>query len=281
MLIDSHCHLDLRKFDADRADVIQRALQAGVNHILIPGLSEASSLSVVKLATSHPILYAAVGVHPTESSTWTAETKDHLREIVIHNEVRQGSNARQKKIVAIGEIGLDYYWDTDPHFLQQNVLREHLDLAGELGLPVIIHFREKGDAPDGSCAADLLDILKEWIATLRSGNNPLAERPGVLHSFAGSLQTACQVIDMNFYLGITGPVTYRKDRQQLIANLPLDRLLIETDSPFLAPAPHRGKRNEPAFVRLIADKIAMINNCSIEETTARTTNNAARLFSWD
>jgi TatD DNase family protein len=281
MLIDSHCHLDLRKFDADRADVIQRALHAGVNHILIPGLSEASSRSVVKLATNHPILYAAVGVHPTESSTWIEETKKQLQEIVIHDKAMQESNARQKKIVAIGEIGLDYYWDTDPHELQQNVLREQLHLAGELGLPVIIHFREKGDAPDGSCAADLLEILKAWIDTLRIGKNPLAERPGVLHSFAGSFQTACQVIDMNFYLGITGPITYRKDRQQLVANLPLDHLLIETDAPFLAPAPYRGKRNEPAFVRLIADKIAMINYCSIEETAARTTNNAARLFSWD
>ncbi len=157
---------------------------------------------------------------------------------------------------------------------------EQLDLAAELGLPVVIHLRERGDAPDGPCVADLLKRLEDWVAGLRSGNDPLAERPGVLHSFSGSLKTAQQAIRLGFYIGVTGPVTYRKDRQELIAALPLERLLIETDAPFLAPAPHRGKRNEPAFVALIADKIATLHHISLETAAEATTSNALRLFNW-
>jgi TatD DNase family protein len=270
VLTDTHCHLDHKKFDADRADVLLRAQQAGVARILIPGTSWTSSLSAVKLAGSNPMLYAAVGIHPTDVGTFQVDTLERLRELAKH-----------LKVVAIGEIGLDYYWDTAPHDLQQRVLKEQLDLAAELALPVILHFREKGDAADGPCAADLMKMLEEWVNRLRRGKNPLAERPGVLHSFAGSRATASRAIGLNFFLGVTGPVTYRKERQELVASLPLERLLIETDAPFMAPAPQRGKRNEPAFVALIADKISKLHNCSTEETAAATANNAARLFAWD
>ncbi len=268
-LTDTHCHLDFQKFDPDRSAVLERAARAGIERILIPGITLTSSRAAVKLAESHPMLFAAVGVHPTEAGTFQVGTLEGLRELAASNKVK-----------AIGEIGLDYYWDAAPHDLQQRVLREQLDLAAELGLPVVIHLREQGDAPDGPCAADLLKLLADWVAGLRSRNDPLAERPGVLHSFSGSLATAQQAIRLGFYLGVTGPVTYRKERQELIAALPLDRLLIETDSPFLAPAPQRGKRNEPAFVGRIADKIAEIQFYRAEEVAAQTTVNAGHLFRW-
>ncbi len=176
---------------------------------------------------------------------------------------------------------MDYYWDKFPHDLQQCVLKKQLDLAADLELPVVLHCREKGDAPDGPCASDLLGILEEWVGRLGRGKSPLAERPGVLHSFSGSHLTAQRAIGLNFYLGVTGPVTYSKLRQELVASLPLERLLIETDAPFLAPAPQRGKRNEPAFVALIADKIAALHTCNREEAAAVTTANAIRLFGWE
>ncbi len=252
------------------------AQQAGVARIVIPAISWTSSLSVVKLAESDPVLYAAVGVHPTETNNVERQTSD------IGRSTFDGFRelAQNPKVVAIGEIGLDYYWHTAPHDLQQKVLQEQLDLAAELNLPVIIHFREKGDALDGPCAADLMKMLEDWAAGLRSKKSPLAERPGVLHSFSGSRQTAERAISLNFYLGVTGPVTYRKERQELVASLPLERLLIETDAPFLAPAPQRGKRNEPAFVALIADKIAALHSCSPEQAAAVTSANAERLFGW-
>lgn len=269
-LTDTHCHLDFRKFDADRADVLQRAQQAGVARILIPGLTLTSSRSAVELAESHPMLFAAVGVHPTEVVKFQEDALADFRQL-----------AKRPQVVAIGEIGLDYYWDTAPHDLQQRVFRQQLDLAAALSLPVVIHFREKGDAPDGPCASDLLNILEEWVSRLRGGKSPLAERPGVLHSFSGSRAAAARAIGLGFYIGVTGPVTYSKPRQELIASLPLERLLIETDAPFLSPAPQRGKRNEPASVALIADKIAALRECSLQQVAAATTENAGRLFAWE
>ncbi len=142
--------------------------------------------------------------------------------------------------------------------------------------------REAGDAPQGDCAGDLLKILEEWCSGLRSAQNPLAERPGVLHSFSGNLETAHAAINLGFCIGVTGPVTFNNAirRQEIVAALPLDRILIETDAPFLAPHPHRGKRNEPAYVRLIADKIALLHACSFERIAAVTSENARRLFLW-
>jgi TatD DNase family protein len=270
VLTDTHCHLDLDKFDSDREAVLERAARAGVEHILIPGITLASSLSAVKLAGSHPMLFAAVGIHPTEAGRWNESSRNELR-------VLAGGSL---KVVAIGEIGLDYYWNTAPHDIQRSVLKEQLDLAAELELPVIIHFREKGDACDGPCALDLLEILEQWSGRLERGKSPLRERPGVLHSFSGSRATAERALRLNFHLGVTGPITYRKERQELIAGMPLEHLLIETDSPFLAPHPQRGKRNEPAYVRLIADKMALLHARELEEVAAITSKNARKLFGW-
>lgn len=276
MLTDTHCHLDFNKFDPDRADVIQRALETGVTRILIPALDLESSRRVVKLANSHPILYAAVGFHPTDLDDWNASANS------IENLRNLAKSAA--KIVAIGEIGLDHYWvkEEAKRNFQREILKEQLALAAEVNKPVIIHLREEGDAWFGSASEQLLEILSEWHAELKSQNHPLSERPGVLHSFNGTLETAQKAIAMNFFIGVTGPVTYKNAEQKrsIIQQLPMTHLLIETDSPFLAPVPHRGKRNEPAFVRKIADKIAEITSRNAEDIAAVTTTNAARLFLW-
>jgi len=270
-LTDTHCHLDLDRFDADRDAVIERAIAAGVTHILVPGITLKSSQQIVRLAESRPGLFAAVGVHPGDALTWDAQTVPALRELAAH-----------LKVVAIGEIGLDYYWDTAPHAYQQMVLKAQLDLAAELQLPVLLHVREKADALDGDCALEMLQILDEWTARLRVENNPLAARPGVLHSFSGSLETARKAILLGFHIGVTGPVTFKNavKRQEIIASLPLESLLIETDAPFLAPVPKRGQRNEPAFVTFTAEKLATLYSISVDEIAGMTSSNAARLFAW-
>ena len=270
-LTDTHCHLDLEKFDADRSEVIERALAAGLTRILIPGITLKSSRSIVKLAESQPNLFAAVGVHPNDANTWDPQTIAALRELSV-----------SLKVVAIGEIGLDYYWEAAPRPQQQKVLQQQLNLAAELQLPVVLHAREKDDAPDGDCAHDLLNMLEEWAGRLRVEKNPLAEAPGVLHSFSGTRQTAEKVISLNFYIGVTGPVTYKnaEKRQEIIAALPLNALLVETDAPYLAPHPKRGKRNEPAFVLFTAEKIAALHSITLDQVAETTTANAARLFAW-
>jgi TatD DNase family protein len=277
-LTDTHCHLDLERFDSDRKEVIRRAIEAGLTRILVPGLSVPSSRVVVELAATHAMLYAAVGVHPTEARTWGESTRKELCTILRPSETLE--TFIPSKIVAIGEIGLDYYWDTAPHDLQRKILAEQLDLADEVSLPVILHLREAKDATHGPCSDDLLELLGKWVTRLKAMKSPLAERPGVLHSFSGDLETARVAIEFGFFIGVTGPVTYRQERQELIRQLPLERLLIETDSPFLAPYPQRGKRNEPSYVRLIADKIASLHVCSFEEVAARTSENALKLFLW-
>ena len=273
ILTDTHCHLDFEAFNNDREAVIQRAIEAGVTRILIPALDWESSLSAIKLAKTDPRLFAAVGFHPaSDIEKWNKGTIENLR----------ASAKPADKIVAIGEIGLDYYWETAPHDHQQSVFREQLELATELGLPVIIHLREMDDDEHGACAEDAMSILEEWANRLRRSSSPLAERPGVLHSFSGSVETAKRAISLNFLIGITGPVTFKnaKNKHRLVSALPLERLVIESDAPFLTPVPHRGKRNEPAFVRHIADKIGEIHSKHPEEIAAVTSANAARLFAW-
>jgi TatD DNase family protein len=185
--------------------------------------------------------------------------------------------------VAIGEIGLDYYWKISTREDQIDILKSQLALALELQLPVVLHCREEGDLRNGACADDLIKILEEWVANLKSAGNPLQHRPGVLHSFSGSFENAQRAINLGFFIGVTGPVTYKnaENRRKVTAGLPLEKLLIETDAPFLAPHPYRGKRNEPAFVANIADKIAEIKSCTPQEVAAVTTKNAARLFAWE
>jgi TatD DNase family protein len=260
-LVDSHCHLDWDSFDGERAAVLERAAAAGVILVLNPGTDLARSRRALELAERFDAVYATVGIHPNDAAEWGAAAADELRDLAAH-----------PKVVAIGEIGLDYYWDKTTPELQAEVFRAQLDLAAELELPVIIHNREAGK--------DVLDILLEWQQGLAEADSPLVERPGVLHSFSGDAAMAHTAIERGFYIGITGPVTFKNapELQALVAELPLDHLLIETDSPFLTPHPHRGQRNEPAYVALVAEKIAALKGVAVEAVAAATTANVRDLF---
>ena len=270
ILTDTHCHLDYNRFDSDREAVIARALESGLIRILVPGLQHTSSQEAVRLAETNSSVYAAVGFHPTHLEEFTERTFQEVKQL-----------ARHPKVVAIGEIGIDYYWvkENEKRALQREVLLDQLQLANELGKPVVVHMREENDAWFGEASQDLLGILREWQQGLKA---PLAGRPGVLHSFNGNLATAQDALANNFFIGVTGPVTYKNagEKRAIIKQLPLDKILIETDAPFLAPVPNRGKRNEPAFVHHIADKIAEIHSRSPAEIASITTANAERLFAW-
>ncbi len=256
VLTDTHCHLDLDQFDEDRDAVIQRAVEAGLTRILVPALDLSSSRAAVALAEREEIVYAAVGVHPNSGTSWDASTRDQLRKLAGH-----------PKVVAIGEIGLDFYRDRTPKPLQRKVFREQLSLAAELGLPVIIHDREAHD---------------EVIPTLIDWQPDLGEKPGVLHSYSGNIMQAEEVISVGYHLGVTGPVTFKNgaDMQEVARLVPADRLLIETDAPYLTPHPYRGKRNEPAHVQYVAEKIASLRGVSLDAVGALTSQNAVKLFGW-
>ena len=254
MLIDTHRHLDFGAYDDDRVEVLARATAAGVQRILIPGLDLDNGRAILRLAEGDGRLVAAVGVHPNSSAGWQDSWLAELREL-----------ARHPKVVAIGEIGLDYYWDKSPQATQWRAFAAQLQLAAELGLPVIIHNREAD--------ADTVQLLAD---------SPAARRPsaGVLHSFAGDVAMAEAALALNFYLGFTGPLTYKNGQtmRDVAEQTPLDRLLLETDGPFLAPQQRRGKRNEPAYLIHIAEQLAALHNLSLAEISAITTANAARLF---
>lgn len=259
MLIDTHAHLDAPQFNADRAAVVERAQAAGVKAIVNAGASLESSRQAVALAAQYPEVYASVGVHPHDAKTLDGEVLAALREL-----------ARQPKVVAVGEIGLDFYRNLSPQDIQRRAFQAQLAWAARLGKPVIVHDRE--------AHAEVLKTLTSWAAGLTRSS--LAGRVGVLHSFSGDLLMATRAIDLGFYISIAGPVTYQNARRlaEIVQALPLDRLLIETDCPYLTPHPHRGKRNEPAHVRLVAEKIAAIKGLPLDEVAATTTANASRLF---
>jgi TatD DNase family protein len=263
-LIDTHCHLDFDAFDADRSETIRRAQEAGVNIILNPSIDAANSAIVAAQAQTQPALFAAVGVHPNDSRTWNAGTAEQLRRL-----------AAQPKVVAIGEIGLDYYWERAAHEVQKKALQAQLELAAEMELPVIVHNRESNE--------DLLAILLEWQAGLQAAGSPLEQRPGVLHSFSGDRAMAEKALAAGYFLGFTGPLTFKNapKLQALAAAVPLEQTLVETDSPFLSPHPLRGQRNEPARVKLVAEKLAELKGLSFEEVAAATTANAQRLFRFE
>lgn len=262
-LIDTHCHLDHEWFDEDREEVIHRAIKAGIKKMIIPGLDQPTSAAAISLAQHHEAIYAAVGYHP--NTLPKAPPSPAVVEDIRHWVMDAGD-----KVVAIGEIGLDYYWNAHFHDHQANWLRRQLDLALDLRLPVILHNRES--------TRDLLDILREWRA--QDFPSELADRPGVFHSFSGEKDEAQEALELGFYIGISGPVTFKKaDSLREIAQMvPADRLLVETDSPFLTPAPHRGQRNEPAHVRLVAQRIAEERRVSLEELAHQTSRNAETLF---
>lgn len=253
-LVDTHCHLDDGAFADDIEAVMDRAAEAGVGQVIVPAIDLGNVGAVLSLAERFDDVFAAVGVHPNSAVNWEDEWITELRVLAGHH-----------KVVAIGEIGLDYYWQKTPVETQHRALCHQLGLAAELGLPVIIHNRESN--------ADVLRLL---------GDSPLAgtERPGVLHSFSGDWAMAKAALDMNFYLGFTGPLTYKKadELRDIAGRAPLDRILIETDAPYLTPQPHRGQRNEPAYVRMVAERLAELRGVSIGEIARITTANSERLF---
>lgn len=262
-LVDSHCHLDFERFDEDRQAVMARAIDTGLERMLVPGIDMATSRVAVALADGYPQVFAAIGIQPNSGMSWERSTLKELEELAAH-----------PKVVAIGEIGLDYHWDKTPTDLQVEIFDQQLALAARLDLPVVIHNREATE--------DTIAALLQWRSTLAAEGSPLADRPGVLHSYSGNIKQAQQVLEVGFYLGISGPVTFKKADmlRQVAAQTPLERLLIETDSPYLTPEPHRGKRNEPAYVRFVAQKIAELRSLPIEEVAQQTTENATRLLNW-
>ncbi|MDR3559897.1 MAG: TatD family hydrolase [Negativicutes bacterium] len=251
MLFDSHAHIDDKRFNDDREDVIARAAAAGVTGIINAGADMFSSARAVELAEKYPAVYAAVGIHPHDAK----EAKDTDYE-------KLSLWAEKPKVVAIGEIGLDYHYDLSPRDVQQTVFVRQLDLARQLAMPVIIHDRE--------AHADIM-------ATMKKEGRGLS---GVFHCFSGSLEMAREVLALGLYISIAGPVTFANAHKLLeIAQvIPLDRLLVETDSPYLTPQPHRGKRNEPAYVRLVAEKVAEIRGITLEALAAATTDNVRQVF---
>lgn len=251
MLFDTHAHYDDESFDADRDAVLTALPEQGVGLILNPGCDVESSRKAVRYAAAHPHVYAAVGIHPENCGGCTAGDLDAIRAL-----------AQLPKTVAIGEIGLDYYWaENPPRDFQQQVLRQQLALARELALPVIIHDRE--------AHADTLAIVREFPGVT-----------GVFHCFSGSPEMARELLKMGWYLGFDGPVTYKNARRapEVAAVTPLDRMLIETDSPYMTPVPYRGRRNDSGYVHLVAEKLAEWKGVTPEEMARVTTENGKRLF---
>jgi TatD DNase family protein len=258
MLVDTHCHINFDSYDSDREAVLSRAVGVGVKTIIIPAVDLASCQPILELTQKHSGLFAAVGVHPNSTVDFTPAMLSEIESL-----------ARAEKVVAIGEIGLDYHWRESPKETQWKAFEAQLELAKHLELPVIIHNREASD--------DVISILEQWTQDLPP---KIKERPGVLHSFSAPEVIAERALTAGFYLGFTGPITYKNADQlrHIAAKVPLDRMLVETDGPFLTPVPHRGKRNEPSYIPLIVERLANLRQMDAETFGSATTQNAFRLF---
>ncbi len=258
-LVDTHCHLNLSAYDTDREEVLDRARSAGVERILIPGVDLPSSQIAIELADKHDDVFAAVGVHPHYVSEWSEALADEITSL-----------AQSPKVVAIGEIGLDYYRNLSPPEMQRRAFEDQLEIASSMKYPVLIHNRE--------AIGDILKHLTKWIRNLPPS---LSTRAGVLHAFSADLASAIEAIRQGFYIGIAGPITFPKAEalRNIVSQLPSDRLVIETDSPYLTPEPHRGRRNEPAHLEWIAQNVNDIRDDDYS-TIRATTENAKNLFQW-
>ena len=251
MLFDSHAHVDDKRFNDDREETIKRAADNGLEAILNAGADMFSSARAVELAARHAMVYASVGIHPHDAKEAREADYQQLADW-----------CGQAKVVAVGEIGLDYHYDFSPRDLQRQVFVRQLDLARQMGKPVIIHNRE--------AHADSLAIVKAEGKGLS----------GVFHCFSGSVEMARELLKLGWYLSVAGPVTFANAHKlhEVVQAVPLERLLVETDSPYLTPAPFRGRRNEPAYVRYVAEKVAAIRGLDAAELAAATTANAKRFF---
>ncbi len=252
-MVDSHAHLDLRNFNRDREEVIQRAADRGLKLIINIGIDLSSSKKSIMLADKYPLVYAAVGIHPHDSALAPSNYLQELEEMAHH-----------PRVVALGEMGLDFYRDRSPRPIQRDVFRRQLRLAKKVNKPVIIHDRDAHD--------EVLKILED---------EGLPDSGGVMHCFSGDLALAGKCLELGLYISIAGPVTYARNNRlcQVAASVPLERLLVETDAPFLTPVPLRGKRNEPANVILVAEKVAALRGISTESLGRSCLENAQRLFS--
>ena len=252
-LIDTHAHLDDRKFADDLPQVIQRAQDAGVKAIVNIGYNRQSIDTTLALTKQWPFIYAAVGCHPTDAKEY-----DDEMEVLLEQLVQQ-----EEKVVAIGEVGLDYHWDTAPRDVQDHVFRRQIALAKKLRVPLIIHNREADE--------DTVRILEEEGA---------AEVGGIMHCFAGDWDMAKRCLDMNFHIGLGGLVTFKNAPQakEVARRVPLNRLVLETDAPYMTPVPYRGKRNESGYVRYVAETIAELRGMPVEDLARATSANARKLF---
>ncbi|MEC2073548.1 TatD family hydrolase [Alkalihalophilus marmarensis] len=252
MLFDTHVHLNADQFEDDVEEVINRAKEAGVSEMVVVGFDEKTINRALELIEKYDMLYAAVGWHPVDAIDMKDEHLVWLEELAAH-----------PKVVALGEMGLDYHWDKSPKEVQKEVFRKQIQLAKKVKLPIVIHNREADQ--------DIVDILEEEKAE---------EVGGIMHCFGGSVEIAERCLKMNFYISLGGPVTFKnaKRPKEVAKHIPMDRLLIETDCPYLAPHPYRGKRNEPAYVKLVAEEIAGLKEVNVEEVANTTRENAKRLF---
>ncbi len=255
MLFDTHVHLNDEQFNEDLQEVIERAKEVGISYMVVVGFNRPTIERAISLVKEYDFLYASIGWHPVDAIDMTDEDLAWIEEM-----------AANPKVVALGEMGLDYHWDKSPHEVQKEVFRRQISLAKKLKLPIIIHNRDATE--------DVVQILREENAE---------EVGGIMHCFSGSAETAKECIEMNFHISLGGPVTFKnaKKPKRLAIEVPLDRLLIETDCPYLAPHPYRGKRNEPAYVKLVAEQVAELKEISFEEVAQKTTENAKKLFGID
>ena len=251
-LFDSHCHLEDERFQGEVEDVLARMAEAGVNRCILASSDMPTGTKIVGLADQYPQVYGMVGFHPHEASQFREEDLEQMAQWLKHD-----------KIVGVGEIGLDYYYDHSPRDVQRQVLERQLDFALEQNVPVAFHIRD--------AHGDTLDMFSR-----RKGRLP----EGVLHCFSGSLECARQYLDMGFYLSFAGPVTFKNAAklQEVAKYCPIDRLLVETDSPYLAPVPLRGQRNEPANVRFVAQMVAELKGMDAEQLARHAFENTCRLY---
>lgn len=252
MYIDTHVHLNADQYDEDLQEVIDRALDSKVEKMVVIGFDRKTIKHAIELAESYDFIYAVVGWHPVDAIDCTDEDLEWIEQLAAH-----------EKVVGIGETGLDYHWDKSPRDIQQQVFRKQIQLAKRVKLPIIIHNREATE--------DVLTILREEDAQ---------EVGGVMHCFGGSVETAQESIKMNFMISLGGPVTFKnaKKPKEVAAEIPLEHLMIETDAPYLAPHPYRGKRNEPSYVPLVAEEIARLKELPVETVAEATTKNAERFY---
>lgn len=248
MFIDSHCHIS-KEYYSDIDGVINDCIQNNINKMIISGCDKESISESVNLINSYDCLYATIGFHPSEVFSVNDDDLDHLKELIINN----------KKIVGVGEIGLDYYYDKDSKDKQIELFKKQLKIAEELDLPVVIHSRD--------AVSDTINILKEYNVT------------GVIHCFSGSFETACQYIKMGYKLGVGGVITFKNSKlSDVISQIDLDNIVLETDSPYLSPEPYRGKLNSPKNVSIVASKIALIKGVSINDVGDITSKNIFDVF---